>query len=193
MNDSDLLAKDAELRAEADRLLASGLRRALDDYGDIHIVGSYALRLMAWRDLDIHVVRPAIDQRGFFELGARIADVLSPARMHFRNELVMQTPGLPRGLYWGVYLGDERTGAWKIDVWTSDDAGFRAVERFAERLRGALTDDVRAAILRIKAAVWDHPQYRRSFSATDIYSAVVDEGVRDVDGFTAYLAARPRV
>lgn len=48
---------DQELRAEADRLLASGLPALLADYGEVHIVGSYALRLMVWRDLDIHLVQ----------------------------------------------------------------------------------------------------------------------------------------
>src|SRR5437867_3686376 len=109
---------------------------------------------MVWRDLDIHVVRPDVDVRAFFALGAQIAELLSPPRMHFRNEIVGRTPGLPPGLYWGIYLGDERTGAWKIDIWSSDAATFRAAYEFEERVRGALTDDVREAILRVKRAVW---------------------------------------
>jgi hypothetical protein len=93
---------DPQLRAEADRLLASGLRRVLDAYGDVHVVGSYALRLMVWRDLDVHIVRSDLRVGPFFDLGAQIAGVLAPGRMHFRNEIVMGTPDLPRGLYWTV-------------------------------------------------------------------------------------------
>jgi hypothetical protein len=187
---ASLLATDAEIRAEADRLLASGLRRILETYGDVHVIGSYALRLMVWRDLDIHIVTADFDQRRFFDLGGQIADLLSPAKMHFRNEFVMHTPDLPRGLYWGVYLGDERKDAWKIDIWASDEEGFRHATGFDERLRGALTDDFRGHILRIKSAVWNHPQYRKSFSSADIYRAVIEQKVRDVEGFFEYLGTR---
>src|SRR5205823_1225812 len=45
-----------ELRDEADRLLDSGLRKILDDYGELYVIGSYALGLMVWRDLDLHIV-----------------------------------------------------------------------------------------------------------------------------------------
>jgi len=181
---------DAALRGEADRLLSSGLRLLLNTYGEVHVVGSYALQLMVWRDLDIHIVTGRLDLAQFFEFGGRIAALLSPGRIHFRNELVMQTPGLPGGLYFGVYLGDERKGAWKIDIWASDEETFRAVRASEERLRVALTDDLRTAILRIKTAVWHHAEYRRRFSSVDIYHAVVEAGVRDVDGFFSHLAAR---
>lgn len=178
-----LLAADAALRAEADRLLASGLRDALEPFGDVHIMGSYSLQLMVWRDLDVHIVRPQITEREFFELGGRIAEAVHPAKMHYRNEHVIQSADLPRGRYWGVYLGNERQGAWKIDVWLTDQAAFAAPHDFQERVRNELTDDRRRAILQIKSAVWTHPEYRRGFSSADIYRAVIDEGVRDVAGF----------
>jgi hypothetical protein len=69
---------------------------------------------MTWRDLDIHLVREQADVRAFFALGGEIAALLAPPRMHFRDESRQRTPGLPPGFYWGVYLGDERAGAWKI-------------------------------------------------------------------------------
>jgi hypothetical protein len=50
-----------------------------------------------------------------------------------------------------------------------------------------LTDETRAAILAIKAACWRHPQYRRGFTSSDVYAAVLDRGVRDVQGFWADL------
>ena len=111
---------DDAIRTEADRLLESGLRALLADYGDVHVVGSYALDLMTWRDLDIHLVRERLDVPAFFTLGGEIAALLQPHRMHFRDESCVATPGLPKGLYWGIYLGNERAGAWKIDVWATN-------------------------------------------------------------------------
>ena len=37
-------------------MLESGLLTVLARYGEPHLIGSYSLRLMTWRDLDIHVV-----------------------------------------------------------------------------------------------------------------------------------------
>lgn len=181
-----------ELRAEADQLLASGLRTILNEYGDAHIVGSYDLHLMVWRDLDVHVVRSDLDKREFFELGGRIAALLGPHRMHYRDETIVATEGLPGGLYWGVYLGDERAGAWKIDVWATDAKGFEATRAYGERIRERLTDTNRSLILQIKTECWRHPKYRREFASGDIYSAVLDYGVADINGFWKFLRDRNR-
>lgn len=177
------LAPSDTLRHEADHLLASGLRDILSGHGEVHVIGSYALDLMTWRDLDIHLVRDTTDVADFFALGSRIEALLHPPRMHFRNELAAGTPGLPRGFYWGIYLGDERAGAWKIDLWQTDAARFEPVRQFGAALAARLSDETRHAILAIKRAAWRHPQYRKGFTSGNIYSAVLDRGVRDADAF----------
>ena len=181
---------DQVLRSEADRLLASGLRRILDDYGQVHVIGSYALHLMAWRDLDVHLVQEPIDRSAFFELGCRVANLLRPPGMHYRDETIVATEGLPKGLYWGVYLGDERMGAWKIDIWASESEVFEAIRAHSERLRARLSESTRGLILEIKSACWRHPEYRRTFSSDEIYSAVLDHEVVDIEGFWAFLKER---
>src|SRR5438067_429082 len=87
------------IRDEADRILAGGLRDILSRYADVHVVGSYALGLMTWRDLDIHLVREDVRIDEFFRLGMEVAALLAPHRMHFRDETRVATPGLPGGLY----------------------------------------------------------------------------------------------
>ena len=109
---------DEALRAEADELLwKKGLHPLLEKYGQVHLTGSYTLKLMVWRDLDIYLATEDLPVSEFFRLGGQIADLLNSPKMHFRNERVARTEGLPHGLYWGVYLGNEREGAWKIDIW----------------------------------------------------------------------------
>ena len=61
------------IRSEADRILSSGLSATLAKYGSVHVVGSYALQLMTWRDLDIHLVQDEADLQTFFTLGGEIA------------------------------------------------------------------------------------------------------------------------
>jgi hypothetical protein len=172
-----------EIRSEADRMLSSGLEALLARYGEVHLVGSYALNLMTWRDLDIHLVREDLDLEAFFNLGGDVAALLQPRRMHFRDESLVGTRGLPRGLYWGIYLGDERAGAWKIDLWETNRREFDAVRRFCDAIASQLNDENRAVIAAIKTACWRHPQYRRGFTSADVYAAVLDRGVRDVDAF----------
>ena len=172
-----------EIRSEADRILGSGLLALLLRYGEVHLVGSYTLGLMTWRDLDIHLVQEPLDVKAFFSMGSEIAALLHPHRMHFRDELLVGTPGLPRGFYWGIYLGDERAGAWKIDVWETNRQGFDSVRRFSDGIASRLNDENRAVIVAIKSACWQHPQYRRGFTSADVYAAVLDRGVRDVDAF----------
>jgi hypothetical protein len=183
-------ALNAALRAEADRLLDSGLRCVLSSFGEMIVVGSYALELMAWRDLDIEIVAARPSRAAFFDLGGRIADVLTPPRMHFRDETIARTPGLPDGFYWGIHFGDERCGAWKVDIWCVDTAQAEAMEAHMNRLRAKLSPDSRRTIIAIKSQVWSDPGYRRTFFSQDLYTAVLDHNVRDVDAFREFLRAR---
>jgi hypothetical protein len=171
-------------------ILRSGLQTILDKHGEVHIVGSYAVGLMTWRDLDIHVVRQDRDVRAFFHLGGEIACFLKPHRMHFRDESTVCTPGLPRGFYWvstwvtNVAEPGRSTSGRRIDrrsTW---------VRRFGEDLSARLNDTNRAVILEIKAACWQHSRYRRGFTSADVCTAVLDRGVRDVPGFWAGLRER---
>src|ERR1051325_339746 len=171
-------------------MMESGLRRILDDYGEVHIMGSYSLHLMVWRDLDIHIVCREFDRRRFFDLGGRVAELLKPAKMHFRDEFVMQTPDLPRGLYWGVYLGDEREGAWKIDIWAVEKEECQRMLKYVEDIKLKLTPDSRKIILEIKSQVWQDPSYRKSYTSADIYDAVLTHGIKDLKEFKDYLRGR---
>lgn len=176
------------LRAEADALLwGIGLHPLLERYGQARVSGSHALDLMVWRDLDIYLVNEDLPLAGFFHLGGQLAELLTPARMHFRNERATKTQGLPVGLYWGVYLGNEREGAWKIDIWAVAPAQFMVLETSHDHVQRRLTAAARRTILEIKAQCWMKPGYRRTFSSWDIYEAVLDQGVVDLGSFDAYL------
>ncbi|MFN2232517.1 MAG: hypothetical protein ACK2VA_22310 [Anaerolineae bacterium] len=189
MHRAEPFALDEAIRAEADQILwERGLHRLLAQYGKVHPAGSYALRLMVWRDLDLYLVAPGIPVAAFFRLGRRIAELLDAPKMHYRDERVGRTPGLPRdGLYWGVYLGDERAGAWKIDLWAIDEEEHDRLQAYQDAIEERLDVEARYRILRIKSAVWTRPGYRLYYSSQDIYQAVLDCGVADEDAFGAYL------
>lgn len=183
-----LLAQNERLKREADSLLLqNGVLAHLQQFGVPHVTGSYALDLMTWRDLDIYLQTDTITESAFFQLGAGLAERLQPLKMSYRNELRAQTPALPAGRYWGIYLGDERQGAWKVDVWVVGQQECQRLLAFVANIIRKLTPEAALRILQIKTACWQHSAYRRSFGSSDIYDAVLNAGIVDVGGFTDYL------
>jgi hypothetical protein len=176
------------LKQEADALLfEKGLLHILRGFGLPHVHGSYALDLMTWRDLDIYLEADSLPETDFFNLGSKICTALQPVKMSFRNERMAKTPGLPHGLYWGIYLGNERAGAWKIDIWAVDRADCAALLAHCANRKQQLTPAAVQHILAIKSQCWQDPAYRRSYSSDDIYTAVLEKNIADLEGFRAYL------
>jgi hypothetical protein len=179
------------LKSEADEiLLEKGLLGILNSYGMPHVTGSYSLELMTWRDLDIYLQVDDFSETDFFALGSKICSAFTPVKMSFRNELLAKTKGLPAGWYWGVYLGDERAGDWKIDIWAVDASECQRLLRYCADIKQKLTRAAAEKILDIKSRCWQDPQYRRSYSSADIYDAVLEKNVADIEGFRTYLQAK---
>ena len=187
--DDSLIRLDAALRREADELLdGRGLRRLLEEYGRLHVTGSYALRLMTWRDLDLYLEVPELSVERFFELGGRIAALLAPMRMTFHHDREGQSElEGHEALYWGI-KPDVTGETWKIDLHAVRSHVLRALLARNERITARLTPEKRLTILRIKSALWRHAEYRKGFASQDIYDAVLDADVTDLDAFGKYLS-----
>ena len=184
---NSLLQLNEAIKKEADTMLhEKGLLALLRSFGTPHVSGSYALDLMTWRDLDIYLEVEELNESRFFSLGGQLASLLMPVKMSFRNETIAKTPGLPEGLYWGIYLGNERKGAWKIDIWAVLTAECKRLLDYCAAIQGKLNEQKATQILAIKSRCWQDPEYRRSYSSMDIYTAVLDEGIRDMEGFERY-------
>jgi hypothetical protein len=180
----------SELRFEAEAILDRGLRRLLTAYGEVVVHGSCILDTMTHRDLDLYVVVPRFDVRRFFQLGVALVTLLTPHKMHFRDERAGPLDNLPAGLYWGVHQRMARSGGWKIDIWAVTAPEAERLMQYEEHLVRALTPELRTIILEIKAGVHFHPGYGRTFSSRDVYDAVLAGRVRSFADFEAYLAAR---
>ena len=188
----DLSQLNLKIRKEADSILyTQGLKLILDDYGTAHVSGSYELNLMTWRDLDIYL-ESNISEEQFFEMGNKLAQLLKPVKISFRNERIARTKGLPNGLYWGIYLGNERAGSWKIDIWAVDTKELESLLEYRNKIKNRLTETTRKRILDIKSQCWQNPKYRKSFTSTDIYDAVLDDCISCYDEFQLYLKGRAK-
>jgi hypothetical protein len=89
-----------------------------------------------------------------------------------------------------VTLTVELAGRWQIDLtlWRHDL--HRNVTRWHEELRELITAEQRIAVLRIKDHWHRQPAYPDSVGGLDIYTAVIDDEVRTLDEFSAWLAGR---
>jgi hypothetical protein len=176
------------IKKEADVILyKKGLHGILQKYGEVKVGGSYILNLMTWRDLDIYLVNDKLAVASFFELGKQMAEILSPVKMHYRNERISKSKSLPEGLYWGTYLGDERKDSWKIDVWCLPYAQWKNLNKGSEQIKSQLTPRNRKIILEIKERCWRQPAYRFDFTSIDIYDAVLEQGITNYKDFAGFI------
>ena len=179
------------LRKEADEVIYDlGLDAILQDYGEVFYAGSYALDLMAWRDVDISMVMAPepFDIDAFFDMGRRIAHLDGVLRVRFANYLRMRAKWAPRGLYSGVRLevGPERKG-WKVDIWAVDQECLSRNKGEMQKVHSALTPEMRRLILEMKQALMLPSGRTPSLSGYHIYQAVLFEGLRTEEEIRPYL------
>jgi len=175
---------NTEFKKEADLLvLQCKLAELLSVYPSWFIGGSYSYDLMCWRDLDIYILDPTHDLKQCFEVGYELTRRLAAKKSFFTDNV----GGEPNGLYWGIRLGDVRQGAWKLDIWFLDGAGYEQHRAYSSSMSEKLTTENRMIILRIKEEYWRQASYRDTVTSDMIYRAVLENGVRTVSDFERFV------
>lgn len=78
-------------KINADKLLYDlGLLNELNNYGTPYIVGSYAMDLMAWNDLDVYVSNESMSTEKLYELTSFILNIFTPCGMKRRTRVPME-------------------------------------------------------------------------------------------------------
>jgi hypothetical protein len=176
--------KNVELKREAEELIRqSGLPELLAAYHAWFIGGSYSYDLMCWRDLDIYVLDTERDLKRCFEVAYELSFRLKAKKSRFTNS----TGEEPDGFYWGIKLGNERQGAWKLDIWFLSSKSYEQHAAYSAQMNEKLTPQSRAIILTIKEAYWRRPEYRDTVTSDQIYRAVLESGVQDLRDFERSL------
>jgi len=191
---AELLQRQHLLQAEARQVLADlALIPYLSRLGHAEHVGSSVSGLMVWRDLDVGARCPHPSADRVFET---LRPIMTHPRVHemlYREETGPRSPsGQPQDqrYYFVIRYTTAAGHRWKIDisVWLTDAP--RHQLRHLDYLARHLTDETRLAILWIKD-VWHRlPTYPDEVSGTDIYTAVLDHGVRTPAQFATYLQER---
>jgi hypothetical protein len=186
----DLLNRSKEQKQQADKLLAdSKLIEQLKQFGDIGYSGSYAYDLMLNPDIDLHLILDdykkhtaskvlnTLIEQGWWN-SYTFADWTQDK---FR---LPQWQWLPRGYYINV-RADFGGARWKVDIWLLDKARYKG-DYLAEKM-SKVTDDERLAILQIKEA---RESKRVNSGSYDIYTAVIDDGIKTPEEFTRWQSSR---
>ena len=111
--------------------------------------------------------------------------------MFFTNNREHEGAPYPRGLYWGIRLGEIKKLAWKIDLWAFESEQSREKLRECEHLKGRLNPQSRLAIVRLKSQLWHDPRYRDQVTSQDIYNAVLDHEAHSLSDFWSYIRSKP--
>jgi hypothetical protein len=191
---TELLARQRALQAEAEQVRgALDLDRVLGAVGNPVLVGSAALGLMVWRDIDTTVVCQSLDKRPVLAAATKLAAHQDVKTMQYRDDsgrFNQEPEKYPDGLYIGLSYHPAEMPEWKLDLWFVDDPDRQPDLAHLRTVSERLSDDTRLAILRIKALWSARPEYGKSVSSWDIYTAVLDHNVRDTDEFDRWFTQR---
>jgi len=160
----------------------------LNKYGTPYIVGSVELDLMTWRDIDIEVISSSAPTKNdIMEIAGYLFNKTGVRKVSPIDYSDVDGVKKPKGLYVGAEYVDKENNKWKIDVWllTKDSARTKDT---TEMLKHKLTPKFKEIILDIKSQLSTHPKYRKEISSVDIYTAVIDSGIKNLEGFKQYLS-----
>ena len=147
---TELLDRQRALQAEAGQVRARlDLGRVLGSVGDPVVVGSAAMGLMTWRDLDITIVCPSLDRRQVLGIATGLAGNQDVKAMQYRNDTGrwnQEPEKYPDGLYLGLCYHPSELPEWKLDLWFVDDPVRQPDLGHLRTLPERLTDDARLAI-----------------------------------------------
>ncbi len=188
-----LLLRQNMLQKEAQAVVEElGIVAMLSSVGTVRVLGSSALGLMTWRDIDIAVSSPGLTSTRAYEAVQPLLTHPRVKHTRYNNESGVYNPtGLPHDerYFFMVYYDRQAESDWKIDISFWLAPGMHP-EPIYEAVKQQLTPETRLAILRIKDVWYKLPYYRQEVSSVDIYDAVLQYNVRTLEAFDEYLRER---
>ncbi len=199
MTKDELLEQQDKLQKEAHNLLEeTGLLEFLSRFGRVEIGGSVDSGLMTWPDIDMGVISENIDDENYWKIVKHLfylKDYYHSLYIQDFRESV--NPDSPKGLYIGLKIKFNNK-IWKVDIWYVNPRNGDN-KNFNDWLKENINKDNKIIILEIKNQVHEKPNYKsnkpkpgKEISSIDIYKAVIEDGVKDLEGFEKYLVKSGR-
>ena len=166
----------------ADKLLYDfGLLNELNNYGTPYIVGSYAMDLMAWNDLDIYVSNEAMLKEKLYELTSFILRTFHPVWYEAKKEVSDGKTAWFHGFETEI-LGE----LCNVDIWFFDKDTITKALDFSMNIKQKLlvNPELKEVVINIKQSLIENEQYGfDKFSSMDVYSAVFEDNIRSYKEF----------
>ncbi|WP_010271689.1 hypothetical protein [Paenibacillus senegalensis] len=189
----DLLARQLQLQAEADAVADEmNLAQLLTAAGTPVKVGSAALGLMTWRDLDLTVVCPKLDIAAISGIASQLMNNSRVRELKFINDTGSWNtdPLYPDGYYIGLNYQSKSGSKWELDIWFVDEPEKQPDLQHIRTMPGLLTQEAVISILHIKTVWATRSEYGKQVKSFDIYTAVLDNQVRTPAEFERWLQNR---
>lgn len=194
----ELRERASSLRREAFRLLEDRgvLDTIRDALGPVEVVGSVALDLMVWRDIDLSARLERGEGGRLLALASVLHERLARegfavVKVSFNDEYRRPGNSYGHGLYLGLrVLPPDGGEVWKVDLWGWDRAGWDAQMRAHRRLAAELATADRDVVLRIKDAVHRRREYRDTLTSMDVYDFAIARAGETAGEFDAFVARR---
>lgn len=188
MNSDSLVVQAENLKQQAHLVLERlNLLHILSKYGQPIIVGSVAMGLMTWPDIDIDLVtKGEINEEDFWQTARHLLAHPDITRITLVDNRQCQELNRPKSMYIGCQYKALRSLTWKLDIRFLSPK-FAIAPSYLENMMANLTDCKKKAILSIKHTIAEDPRYRNKISSVDIYKAVMDKGITNMASFEAYL------
>lgn len=196
MTYSELLKQQQELQSEAKEIINElKLNDLLTLVGKPNQVGSSALGLMVWRDLDITVVCRKLNIELIAEIVPKLIVFNGVREFKFINDSgsFNNSPDYPDGLYFGLKYKSLKGMEWKIDIWFVDKPEKQPDLKHIKVIPERLTPELRESILAIKSIWATKSEYGKTVRSYDIYTAVLDDNVRTPYQFQEWLRHKTKI
>ncbi len=192
MNSDDLLKQQEELQKAGKQLLEKiGLIEFISKLGKPEIVGSMASGLMIRPDVDIEVIADEINDEDYWETVRFLFYIKNFYHsLYIQDFRKSQNPNTPKGLYIGTRVNSDGK-EWKIDLWFISPRK-PGEQNYNEWIKGKINNSNRKIILEIKSEIYKNPKYTKEIFSIDIYKAVIEDRVKNLEDFAKYLSQTNR-
>lgn len=151
----------------------------LQKYGNVHIIGSYRMDMMAWNDLDIYVENTEMSLTKLYELTALITKNFHPTWYEAKEEV------WDGKKIWFQGFETMMTGElWNFDIWFFDKDKIENAIHYCDMIAAKATNKQKEIIVEIKKALIDMDLYSfEKYRSVDVYKAVTEMNITNIDEF----------
>ncbi len=157
-----------------------GLLDELKKYGEVHMIGSYRMDMMAWNDLDIDVDKAGMSQEKLYQLTSFIIDKFHPTWYEAKQEINAEGDTV-----WFHGFETMMTGElWNFDIWFLDKAKIEDTVQYCDAIAQKASPEQTSKIVKIKEALINKNMYSfEQYRSVDVYKAVIGMGISGIDEF----------